>query len=99
MPSLGDARPFVPDHIWIPDQDVPCGAHADLFTSSKMGRLPIGELNYMRRLCLEECPLTQECLDSALREEGDAMAAERGGMRGGCTPKERRRINVRRRKK
>lgn len=96
MPSLGDAKPFVPDWVWIPNQEVPCGQAPDMFTSTKMGRFSKAELAWMRDVCRNQCPLTDECLEAAMREEGQSGLLDRNGMRGGLTARERWRLHRRR---
>ena len=49
------------------------------------------------RICAA-CPVREECLESALAEEGDIRGAGRFGIRGGHTPRERARIARQRRK-
>ncbi|MFE9886252.1 WhiB family transcriptional regulator [Streptomyces scopuliridis] len=41
------------------------------------------------RVCGAWCPVTAECLDAAMREEGSAPAKDRALVRGGLTPTER----------
>ncbi|MGW6747597.1 WhiB family transcriptional regulator [Streptomyces sp. NPDC055006] len=45
------------------------------------------------RLC-QACPVRRECLDAAIREEGNVMAERRFGIRGALQPKQRRRLYV-----
>ena len=40
------------------------------------------------RVCAT-CPVTTQCLDAALTEEGDLAGAYRHGIRGGTTPDQR----------
>jgi hypothetical protein len=42
-----------------------------------------------KKICIDECPVTEECLESALREESGLMKRDRYGIRGGLTPRER----------
>ena len=49
------------------------------------------------RICAA-CPVKEECLESALAEEGNVSRHGRFGIRGGHTPRERARIARQRRK-
>ncbi len=77
-----------------------CGAETvELFFPSHNPERPsaVAETSYIqaRELCAR-CPVTEACLDDALRYEG--LTGFRYGMWGGTTPWERRRIMLRRRR-
>lgn len=49
-----------------------------------------GDIVEARRICRTQCPVAEQCLIEALRVEGNATRGNRYGVRGGCTPGERR---------
>lgn len=99
-------RPGVPelrelaDHIWIPTEPTPCGSYPDMFANVDARLHHKADVLRAKAMCRNECKFAEECLDSAMREEGGASKAGRAGIRGGYTAAEREglyRANKRRR--
>jgi len=88
--------------IWTPDRPVPCQSNPYAWTEAALvsaGRVPDGyatgravveeDTKAEREICRVMCPLREQCLESALLEEGSSKAPQRYGIRGALLPWER----------
>jgi hypothetical protein len=81
--------------VWIPDTDTPCRFFPDSWSDPKHYRGPanLENLRLSVRICKNDCLVRDECLVQAMREEKDCKkSAERVGIRGGLTPRERQKL-------
>lgn len=82
--------------MWIPPGVPPCAKFPDEFSDiePKRGRKAKGDpelahIAAMKEICRTQCKFTEDCLKSALLEEGGRTSQYRHGIRGATTPQER----------
>lgn len=90
--------------MWIPTSTTPCASMPDEFAGIETrGRRPKDgsdkqNIKMLKAIC-HTCDFVNECLTSALEEEGGRKSHLRHGMRGATTPEERESIARKHRKK
>lgn len=80
---------YAPDTLARPDRwrdEAACLSQPDLFVPRRTEK--DGRVTDARRVCAT-CPVRQDCLTSAMAEEGRSDQFRRAGVRGGLTPTQR----------
>lgn len=65
------------------------GIGVEIFYPQGHGPAFTAEVEQVKALCRNRCPITEQCLALALEREGDADRYSRGGIWGGLTGAER----------
>jgi WhiB family redox-sensing transcriptional regulator len=77
------------------DTQTPCAKAPEVwFPKNITGANAVAKYRIPQNICRSACPIRQQCLDLAMKVEGDAGPDARHGVYGGLTPKQRHRLRA-----
>lgn len=74
------------ENVWVPRVETPCSMNPDAWADPPTTKTKRRQVEFCQFLCETECPVKNECLETALKFE---TVETRSGIRGGLTPKQR----------